>query len=542
MSYDPGQILRSGTSRAALVAMAMAAMFSVLGLKASLVAMSPAEDGPQALAASDAELRRADIVDRNGELLATSVTVYSLFADPRAIWDAAELVDGLATVFPDLRQDELVTRLKDRSRRFEWIRRGLTPRQRQAVFDLGLEGLHFRTESHRAYPRGSQSGHVLGHANVDGRGQMGVERTFDERLAGGGEPLRLTLDSSVQFALEDELERAAMLHDAIGAAGLVIDADTGEIRALASWPAFDPNRPAEATDDQRLNRVTGALYELGSIFKPLTIAAALDAGAVRPGDVFNTKDPLVIAGKSITDTHPGAASVDVAHILADSSNIGTVRIASALGKDRLLAAYENMGLTDPPAFDFLYAEAPLVPERWGPLETATLSYGHGIAVTPIAFARAFAALANGGVAPSLTLTPHDEKEPGTALWKPETASLVVDMLRLAVTAGTGLEADIPGYEIAGKTGTAEKPVPGGYAPDRNITTFAALFPASSPEFVVLILLDDPKAGEGEGATAAWNAAPVAGRVIERVAPFLGVKPDFSASDPDTHASVQRRAL
>lgn len=541
MSPDPAQILRTGASRAALVALAMAAVFSVLGVKAGLVATSGAGSRTQAAAAQPERARRADIVDRNGELLATSVTVWSLFADPRAIWDASELVEALATVFPDLPQEDLALRLEDRSRRFEWIRRGLTPRQRQAVFDLGLEGLHFRAESQRVYPRGTQSGHLLGHADVDGRGQMGVERSFDTVLARGGEPLRLTIDSSVQFALEDELERAAERHDTAGAAGLVIAARTGEIRALASWPAFDPNRPAEATEEARLNRATGALYELGSVFKPLTVAAALDAGAVRPGDVFNTRDPLVIAGKTITDTHPGADRVDVAHVLAESSNVGTVKIGAALGPGGLVSAYRKTGLMDPPAFEALPAAAPLLPQRWGPLETATLSFGHGIAVTPVAFARVFAAFANDGAAPTLTLVPRADTAPAAQLWRPETAAIVVGMLRLAVTGGTGLGADIPGYAIAGKTGTAEKPVAGGYSQDRNIATFAALFPAGSPEYVVLILLDDPKADEGDGATAARNAAPVAGRVIERIAPFLGVKPDVGALGPATRAFAERRA-
>ncbi|MEL7452089.1 MAG: penicillin-binding protein 2, partial [Pseudomonadota bacterium] len=415
-------------------------------------------------------------------------------------------------------------------------------RQRQAVFDLGLEGLGFRAESHRAYPRGAQAGHVLGHTDIDGVGRMGVERAMDGVLAEGGEALRLTLDSGVQFALESELSQAAMRHDAVGAAGIVIDVASGEVRAMASWPAFDPNRPAMASDAERLNRASGAVYELGSVFKPLTVASALEAGMVHPADTFDLRAPLVVEGKAITDTHALSAIASVTEILAESSNIGTVQIAQKTGPRRLQSFFASLGLTTRAPIEIAPSAAPIAPQIWGDLSTATISYGHGIAVTPLAFAHAMTALANGGEQPVLSLIAETEKADPARVMSAPTARVVTQMLRSAVLEGTGLRADVAGYRVAGKTGTAEKPVPGGYAADRNITSFAALFPAHSPEYVVLIVLDDARALEGEGATAAWTAAPAAGRVIERIAPLLGVAPRLEDVEDIPRASLDRRAL
>ncbi|MEO0882978.1 MAG: penicillin-binding protein 2 [Pseudomonadota bacterium] len=548
MMSGKGHIGLAGVSRAALVAAALAGVFTILGLRGIHVAIggtSPdiihagaAEQGPQ----------RADILDRNGELLATSVTAYSLVADPLAIWNAHEVVEKLATILPDLDQAGLKTRLSNRDRRFEWVERGLTPRQMQAVFDLGLEGLSFRRESHRVYPRGAQAGHVLGHVDVDGVGRMGVERAFEAELSGNEEPLMLTLDSGVQFVLEQELAKAASAFDVEGASGVVIDVATGEIRALASWPIFDPNRPGQASEAQRLNRVSGAVFELGSIFKPFTIAAALEGGAIDMDDQFDVRRPILVAGKAITDTHRGTAGMSVTDIVAESSNIGTVQISQRLGGEALREAFERYGLFDRAAVNFGVSAAPLLPQYWGELEEATISYGHGVAVTPLSFAAAFLAFANDGDVPRLHMRlPQADAAPDATdlprrIMSVDAAAQVRGMLRATVINGTGTSADIAGFQVAGKTGTAEKPIPGGYAVDRNITSFAALFPASSPEFVVLIVLDDPRAGEGEGVTAAWNAAPTAGRVIERIAPQLGVLPMLDVGPQDARTSTVRRAL
>ncbi len=529
-------------SRSLIIVSAFAALFALVGLRGVSVALgSDAARGTVAAAEPEAHIR-AEIHDRNGELLATSVSVYSLFADPRAIWNAADVAAALAGVFPDMDRAELTARLSNRARAFVWIKRGLTPRQRQAVFDLGVEGLGFRVERQRAYPRGSQAGHVLGHTDVDGKGQMGIEFALDERLRSHDEPVRLTLDSGVQYVLEAEIQAAAEAYDIAGGAGIVLHARTGEVRAMASWPQFDPNRPRLATEAARLNRATGAVYELGSVFKPLTVAAALGSGGISMAETFDVRSELVINGFEITDTHQGPARMDAALVLAESSNIGTVRIAERLGPTGLAEALDRLGLLDRAPIEMPSSAAPILPRKWTELSNATVSYGHGVAVSPLAFARGFAALGNDGVVPDLTLVsgPRDPARPIVAPFvAPEIASDLVGMLRVAVTEGTGKRADVPGYRVAGKTGTAEKPIAGGYSEDRNVNSFAALFPSERPEYVVLVVLDDPRAGGGPGGTAALNAAPVAGRIIERIAPLLEVAPEFDQAALSERASRER---
>jgi len=525
----------AGLSRPVVIAFGVAFLFGIIALRGSYVALSGGGDASVQLAQNANDLpKRADIIDRNGELLATSVAVYSLFADPRAIWDAEAAADQLAGVFDDLNRDLVASRLSRKDKKFVWVRRGLTPRQRQAVFDLGIAGLGFEAESQRVYPRGVQSGHVLGHTNVDGRGQKGVELSMQDRLARSDVPLQLTLDSGVQFILETELTNAAERHEVIGAMGLVVEASTGKIRALASWPSFNPNRPGAADDEERRNRVVNATYELGSIFKPLAVAGALEAGVLSLDETFDVRAPILIRGKAITDTHKAGARMTPAKVLAESSNIGTVKIAQRLEGQGLQAFYRALGLLEAAPVDLPASARPQLPPEWTDLAIATTSYGHGIAVSPLAFARAFASLANGGVLTDLQIVESDEPVASRRVFSEETANEIVAMLRGVVLEGTGKRGEAPGYRVAGKTGTAEKPIAGGYAADRNMTSFAALFPADRPEYVVLIVLDDPRVLEGDaGAAAAWNAAPVAGRVIERIAPLLGVLPAFDqAALPD----------
>ena len=517
-----------GTLRAHLVAGAMALAFGLVAAKGALVAtQAPKSTGGVASAFSET-VRRADIVDRNGELLATSVDVYSLFADPRAIWDPSETAAALVSVFPELRYETLEARLSNRERAFAWIKRGLTPRQREAVFNLGLEGLGFRKESSRAYPRGTLAGHLLGYVGNDGEGLGGLEFAQEKRLAKGGAPLQLTIDSGVQFMLEAELADAAAEYDAIGAAGVVLAAKTGEIHAIASWPPLDPNRAREirADDPARLDRAVGAVYELGSVFKPLTVAAGIETGAILPSDSFDVRQPLTISGYTINDTHPIYGPASVTTIVSESSNIGTVKIAEKIGARRQKEFYSRLGLMERAPIELAGSAAPLLPSAWTELSTATISYGHGLSVSPMAFASAFSAIANGGeIAPPTLILGEEAGDPRRVMSAP-TAAIVTAMLRDAVVNGTGERAEVAGYRVAGKTGTAEKPIPGGYSDTLNINSFAALFPADSPEYVVLVVLDEPKAGASGGVTAAWNAAPTAGRVIERIAPLLGVAPKF----------------
>lgn len=548
MEIKSGAEINLGGSgmRTRMVSMALMALFAVIAMRGFVVALTGPEEALARVASQETPVRRADIVDRNGDLLATSVTAYSVFADPRAIGDPALIARELAGVLPDLDVTRIEARLANKERAFAWIERGITPRQRQAVFELGLEGIAFREESRRAYPRGTLAGHILGFAGADGQGLGGIEYAMDDRLLGDSEPLYLTIDANVQFSLEAELAAAVGEYEAEAGAGVVLAAQSGEVLGMASWPPLDPHQATELSRDDpaRLDRASNAVYELGSVFKPLTVAGALDAGAIRPGDRFDVREPLRVRGRQIEDDHPIIGRPTPFEIIADSSNIGTVKIAWQMGSRRQQEFLSSLGLFSRSPIELAGSARPLLPETFDELYSATTSYGHGIAVSPIAFAGAFAALANSGetVTPTLLLAPERTRAPRRVMAAP-TADLVVRMLRRAVVDGTGERAEVGGYRVAGKTGTAEKPIAGGYSQTDNICSFAAIFPADSPEYVVLIVLDSPKAGDGRGRTAAWNAAPTAGRVIERIAPILGIEPQFDdpvRSSPRVRSVADRR--
>jgi len=522
---------RWGPWRARLVAGTLALVFAVIVGRSAQISFS-GPGGNAAAGPAPEAARRADIVDRNGDLLATSLAAWSLSADPGAIWDAEEVARSLAGVLPELDVPELTAKLSARDRRFVWIVRGITPRQKQAVFALGLEGLRFEEDMRRVYPGGRLAGHLLGFTDIDGKGVEGVENAFDDRLSKGGAPFRLTLDAGAQFALEAELDHAFETFTMKGGAGVIVDASNGAIRAIASWPAIDPNRPGDRTDAAKPNRAMNSLFELGSIYKPLIVAAALEAGELGPDDIFDVSTPIRIGSATVRDSHPldHPGAVTATDILAYSSNIGAVQIAQRVGPGRQKAFLSDLGLLTRPDFEGPGSAAPLTPAEWDKLTAATVSYGHGISVTPLAFAMSFVPFANGGYRlQPLLLEPGDDagvkrKQVMTAA----TAEAVVSMLRQTVLTGTGANAEARGYEVAGKTGTAEKPGPDGYDPDRNITSFAAVFPASRPQFVFLVVLDEAVPRTGDARTAAYTAASIAGRVIARAAPMLDVEPVFDA--------------
>lgn len=534
ISFDRPEVDVWGRRRARIVAGMLALVFTVIVGRSAYVSIN----GPDLSAASlrsaaVASVRRADIVDRKGELLATTVPGWSLAANPSAIWDAGEVASALKKVLPRLDLIGLTTQLSDRKRKFIWVQRGLTQEEKDAVFGLGVEGLQFVEEARRVYPRGKLAGHFLGYTNIDGEGLEGSELAFDSRLKAGGEPLRLTLDASVQFVVEEELDRAFVDFDMKGGAGIVVDAHTGAVRAVASWPALDPNRRGAEGAMVKLNRALNARFELGSIFKPLTVAEALDAGTLTPSDRFDVSKPVKIGGATVRDLHalPNAKAVTASDVLAYSSNIGTALIAQGAGVERQKTFLRSLHLLGGQSHDGPPTASPLTPEKWDQTAMATVSYGHGISVSPLAFAMTYTAFGNGGhyVSPVFVEPIDPAKIEKTPVMKPETASTVLGMMRETVTRGTGKNAEAQGYEVAGKTGTAEKPGPDGYDPNRNITSFAAVFPASRPQFVVLVVLDEAQPRTGDRRTASTTAASIAGRVIARVAPLLDVQPAFAVS-------------
>lgn len=534
MLFERPEVDVWGRRRARMVAGVLALVFTVIVGRSAYVAMN----GPDLVAASVrpatvASVRRADIVDRKGELLATTVPGWSLAANPSAIWDAGEVASELKKVLPRLDLISLTSQLSDRKRQFIWVQRGLTQEEKDAVFGLGVEGLQFVEEARRVYPRGKLAGHFLGYTNIDGDGLEGSEIAFDKRLKEGGEPLRLTLDASVQFVVEEELERAFVDFDMKGGAGIVVDANTGAVRAVASWPALDPNKRGAEDATVKLNRALNARFELGSIYKPLTVAEALDAGTLTPTDRFDVSTPVKIGGATVKDPHPlpNAKSVTAADVLAFSSNIGAALIAQRAGVERQKTFLRSLHLLGGQSHEGPQTASPLTPENWDQTAMATVSYGHGISVSPMAFAMTYTAFGNGGnyVSPVFVEPVDAAKVEKTPVMKPETAQTVLGMLRETVTRGTGKNAEAQGYEVAGKTGTAEKPGPDGYDPNKNITSFAAVFPASRPQYVVLVVLDEAQPRTGNQRTASYTAASIAGRVIARAAPLLDVRPAFAVS-------------
>ena len=521
---------RWGGARGRLVAGVLALVFAVIVGRAGQIALLHHSNGSGG--SSVADVRRANIVDRNGDLLATSLAAWTLAADPGKIWDAREVAQGVAQVLPGVDVEELTAKLSKRERKYALIRRGLTPRQRQSVMELGLEGVYFESEMRRVYPAGRLAGHLLGFTDVDGNGIEGLEYVFNDRLAKGGEPLKLTIDASVQYALETELELASEEYIMAGATGMVIDVHTGAVRAMASWPFIDPNHPGRIEKAAMRNRALTGVFDLGSVYKPLTIAAALEAGAVTPGDTFDVSEPLTFGSETITDGHKFdyPYAVSIRDILVNSSNIGAAKIAKRMGIAAHRDFLERVGLLGRLEYLGPRAQAALPPPSWTELASATVSYGHGIAVTPFAFALSYVPLANGGtyLAPRFAETEGGPSAEPVRVMSPETASKVVDMMRDVVLYGSGKMADVPGYEVAGKTGTAEKPVNGVYDHNRNVTSFAAIFPASRPEFVVLIVLDEAQPRSGGSHTAAHTAATIAGRLIGRAAPMLDVQPVLAA--------------
>ena len=523
-----------GPRRARIIAVGLALVFVVIVGRSAYVAFNGPDRSAVPVAAVE-DVRRADIVDRRGELLATTVEGTSLAVDPSAIWDSRDVVAGIRPVFPDLREDALTAMMADKKRQFAWVKRGLDDEQIKALKELGVEGLMFVNEAQRRYPGGSLAGHFLGYTSIDGDGLEGVERVYDERLKQGVEPLQLTLDASVQFVVEEELTRAFADFDMKGAAGIVLDAHTGAVRAIASWPQIDPRLRGEEGDDAKTNRALNARMELGSIYKPLTVAAALEAGVLQGTDTFDVSAPVKIGAVTVRDQHPltrvSGKAATAADILAESSNIGTAMIAQRMGAERQKEFLGKVGLLAGHGGEGPQWASPLVPQKWDQTAMATVAYGHGISVSPLAFAMAYTPFAKGGeyVSPSFIEPVDAGSVKRTRVMSARTADAVLGMMRTTVTQGSGKLAEAHGSEVAGKTGTAEKPTPNGYDPDRNITSFAAVFPASRPQFVVLVVLDEAQPRTGEQRTAAYTAALIAGKVIARAAPLLDVQPVLEAT-------------
>ena len=481
------------------------------------------------------EAARGDIVDRNGVLLATSLPSASVTANPQQIIDADAAVADLARVFPDLDREALRARLTGPSK-FEYVCRGLTPEQQQAVNALGIPGLSFAPERRRFYPHGRAVAHVIGFTDIDGRGIAGVEQTYEEALA-DGDKLRLGVDIRVQHLLRRELEASRREFSALGAAGMVLDASSGDIIALVSLPDFDPHHPVIDPDDEaRFNRVTKGVYEMGSTMKLFTVAMALDSGSTSLSGGYDATRPLRVSRFTISDYHPKKRWLSTPEILVHSSNIGSALIALDVGTTLQRQYLQRFGLLQAAAIDLPEVGAPLVPNPWREINTMTVAFGHGLAITPLQLVNGVSALVNGGVLRPASLKLHDEQEPapGIPALSSKTSRQMRELMRQVVLHGTGAKADVPGYKVGGKTGTAEKLVRGHYIENARISSFVGAFPIDAPRYVLLAMLDEPRGNRATAnyATGGWVAAPVVARLVRHMAPLLGIAPVPDDELPD----------
>ncbi|MBL1422630.1 MAG: penicillin-binding protein 2 [Alphaproteobacteria bacterium] len=521
-------------------------LFGILFGRLIVFGMNPM--GAVAKVASSAavlEKPRADIVDRNGVLLASDIRVPSLFANPQKIENVEETLDQLALVFDDLNWDQMRTRLNSNAR-FAWIKREIGDEQKQKLHNLGIPGLFFNNEKKRIYPSGNLASHVLGHVNIDHVGKAGLEsfinyfqteKIADYRQEDAGKiykPLVSSIDLAVQHVMRDELSQAIVKFDAIAAMGLVMDIHTGEVISMVSLPDYDPNIPKQALETKRMNRTTGGVYELGSVFKLLTMGMGLDYGVTTLEGGYDATDPLSVGrGKFIGDYHGKGRYLTVPEIFKFSSNIATAKMALDVGKERQQAFLRKIKLLDKLETELPGSGVPQYPtdKNWKRVSTITISYGHGIAVTPLQGIAAAAAMMNGGyyVPPTFVKRSVEEAEYyRERVIKPETSRDLVGLMRLNVLEGSGKKTDVDGYLVGGKTGSAEKPINGKYDKDKLISSFLSVFPTDKPKYMMLVSIDEPKGlPETHGfKTAGWNATPTTANIIKRIAPLLGMAPRF----------------
>ena len=484
---------------------------------------------------------RGDIVDRDGVPLARTIDAWTIGLWPKkVIGDKLALARKLAELMPERDEATYFNMLRS-GKSFYFLRRRAAPGLVEAVNAIGEPGIALEREPDRLYPQTSLAAHVIGYTDIDGHGVAGVERAFDQQLsnpATRGQPLVLSIDARIQQALEHELLDAMTHFSAIGAAGVIMDIHTGEVLAMTSLPQLNPNAAGQGSMEARFNRATLGVYEMGSTFKPFTVAMAMDSGVVKSfGQQYSCPDELHVYGHTIHDTHPYGRMCSVAEIMKESSNIGTAQIADQLGSSRQKVFLKKIGFLDPVAVELKERGRTLTPgSRWGPFETMTVGFGHAIAVTPLHLATGYATLFNGGIYRPATLLKVDRTHAvpqGRRVFTEDTSYKMRALLRLVVTQGTGKKADAPGYRVGGKTGTAEKLANGRYTSAAVVTSFAGVFPMDEPRYVMVMMLDDPKATKETYGfhTAAWNIGPAFGVAVSRIAPMLGVHPDKNR-EPD----------
>jgi cell division protein FtsI (penicillin-binding protein 3) len=527
-------------SRVGIVIASFTAVYCIIGGRLVQYGLAQPETVSSIGRADNLMASRPDILDRNGEILATDIRTVSLYAEPHKIVDADEAVEQLSTVLPSLNVADIYNKLKSPSR-FQWLRRQLTPKQQSEILALGIPGIGFRPEKRRFYPGGATASHIVGHVNVDNRGIAGMERWIDNQgladLAAIGmtsdaklEPVKLSIDLRVQNILRDVVVDAMTKFRSLAAGGVVMDVKTGEILAMVSYPDYDPNKPADGAKEGWMNRMSNGTFEMGSTFKSFTTAMALDSGKVKLTDSFDATNPIRIGGFTIKDFHGKRRVLTVPEIFQYSSNIGTAKMADIVGIEGHKEFLTRIGLLTKMPTELPEVKTPSQPREWKKINSITISFGHGVSTTPLQTAVAGAALLNGGnlIEPTfLPRTVEQAEAASTKVIKKSTSDDMRFLFRWNGVNGSGRNARVPGFNVGGKTGTADKVVNGRYSNDANFNAFLAGFPIDDPRYVVLTFIDEPKTDKGNGAALAGNtAAPMVRDIISRSAPLLGVEPKF----------------
>jgi cell division protein FtsI (penicillin-binding protein 3) len=556
MTAGSGEGVLKGQKRLRLLMACFVVAFAAISVKLGTLALIDRGDRKTTERRDNYKLPRPNIVDRNGEVLATDIQVASLYAEPNRIIDIDEAVEQLTANVEGL--DAAVLRRKlSTDRGFIWLKRQVSPAEQAQVHDLGIPGVGFRNELLRVYPKGRLAAHVLGYVDVDSRGLAGMEQYLDQQGAlyaasladpetRSAFPAQLSLDVRIQHVIEDEIQKAIAKYKAKGGAGVVLDAETGEVLALASFPDFNPNNPVDAQKKDHGNRVTGGVFELGSVVKAVTFAMALDAGVCTLESRYDARFPLVIGRARISDFHAQRRVMTVPEIFLHSSNIGTAKMALDVGIEGHQAFLRKVGLFDRLQTELPEAAKPLLPPRWSRISTVTAAFGHGFAVQPLQGASVTAALLNGGRLIPPTFLKRDRETADSLaeqVIKPETSALMRHLFRLNVVEGTAGKGDVPGFDIGGKTGTAEKVTNGRYDKSRRLTSFVGAFPMEKPKYVFLVMLDEPQSlPETYGfATAGWNAVPTTGKILARLVTILDMEPHLTEADIEKLTKAQKKA-
>jgi len=529
-------------ARVGLAIVAFTLVYAVIAGRLVMFAVGGDNHGARRTASQDAiATARPDILDRNGAILATDVKTPSLFGEPRRLIDKDEAIELLTATMPDIDAGEVRDRLSSK-KGFVWLKREITPQQQKDIYRLGIPGIGFLRENKRVYPSGVDVSHLIGLVNIDNQGIAGIEKWLDTNgladLHRAGfatdrqqEPVELAVDLRVEHALRDELMKAKVKFRAKAASGIVSDVRTGEVIAMVSLPDFDPNNPREVHDPDRINRLTTGVYEMGSTFKAFTLAMALDSGKATLNSMWDARGPLHYGKFKIHDDHPLGRFINTKEVFTYSSNVGAARIALGQGVEAHKAFLAKMGQMSRLRTELPESASPIVPRRWGELNTVTIAFGHGIAVAPLQAVMGINALVNGGYLIPPTFLKRSEKDAmvlAKRVIRSDTSEKMRYLMRLNAEVGTARKADIKGYYVGGKTGTSEKVVNGRYAKKKVLNAFTAILPADNPQYQLLVMIDEPQAlPETHGfITSGWNAVPTGGKVIERIAPLLGVTPRF----------------